>query len=484
MKPSVINHKKGALLVLVIVFGSVFFMMVTGFVGYVVSQYQAQEFRIQKELAREIAEGGLNYYKWFLAHFPGDVTHGTGLPGPFTIPYEDPELGRIGEFDIELDSTAYCGAVSSINITATGRTDAMPDLERTVFGRYARPTVAEYAYIINSNVYVGADAEIIGPYHTNGGVRFDGTNNSTVTSGLEEWVCSGTYGCSPSVTRDGVFTTTANPNTALFSFPSVPVNFTGLTVNLSEMRTRATGSGGVLLGPSGGQGYQIEFLSNGTMNVYRVNSTIQHRGMYNDGVSNIWQNERNIINSRTFLSNQSVPSGCPLIFVEDKVWLSGTVDRKVTLAAANLSGSGENRSIILQGNLDYANEDAGLLVVAQQDLLIGVNVPNDMSLKGILIAQNGRFGRNFYCQSTTYCSSGDRLPSSYQTYAFRNSLTMLGTIVSNGRVGTKWVSGTTWTSGFNNRYNSYDRNLVDDPPPLTPHTSDDYNFVEWRDIYQ
>ncbi len=61
---------------------------------------------------------------------------------------------------------------------------------------------------------------------------------------------------------------------------------------------------------------------------------------------------------------------------------------------------------------------------------------------------------------------------------------MNGTIVSNGRVGTKW-GYTIWPqcvnswSGYNVRYNSYDRKLATDPPPLTPYVSSEYKFVEW-----
>ncbi len=467
------SHQSGALLVLVLVFGAIFIMMVTSFLGYVITQYQAQESRIQRELAREIGEAGLNYYKWFLAHYPGDVTHGTGLPGPFTMEFADPELGRIGEFDIELDSTAYCGAVSAIDITSTGRTDEMPNIERTVYGRYARPTVAEYSFIINANVWAGADIQIIGPYHSNGGIRMDGTNNSTVSSQQETWNCTSTFGCSPAGTRDGVFTTTANPNTALFNYPSVPINFTGLTVNLAEMQTRAVNNGGIHLGPSGDFGYRIDFQSDNTIDVYVVDRTYSHNEYtIEDGTYTAY----NLIREADFLATYTIPTGCPLIFVEDKVWLSGVVPTKVTIAAADVDTVGVDPSVILNGNLTYSTTSAGILVIAEEDVLIGYDVPNDMTLNGIFIAQNGRFGRNHY---TVDSNGGDRC---------RSSLTMNGTVVSNGRVGTKWTGSTgcsgTYSSGFNNRYNTYDRNLVDNPPPLTPHTSDDYTFVEWRDIYQ
>jgi len=99
-----------------------------------------------------------------------------------------------------------------------------------------------------------------------------------------------------------------------------------------------------------------------------------------------------------------------------------------------------------------------------------------MELNGIFIAQNGHFGRNYYGTDT-------KIPSSWESYAKRNSLTINGTIVSNGRVGTKWVCSpdSTYCSGFNNRINNYDRNLVLSPPPMVPRTSDVYTFSDWRD---
>jgi hypothetical protein len=90
------------------------------------------------------------------------------------------------------------------------------------------------------------------------------------------------------------------------------------------------------------------------------------------------------------------------------------------------------------------------------------------------MAQTGHFGRNHY--DTT-------MPNAWEEYIKRNSLTINGTIVSNGREGTKWVSSTgTYLSGFNTRINSYDRDLVSNPPPLTPNTSDTYEFIEWREV--
>ena len=197
--------QKGYLLVLILIFGAVFMTIMTGFLGFVVTQYKSQVFGYNKERALNIAEAGLNYYKWYLAHYPDDTTNGTGTPGPYVGVYSDPEGDPIGEYSLTVSSSSACGQAYAVDITSTGHTYADPNAARKIYARYARPTVAEYAYIINASVWAGSDRTIIGPYHSNGGIRMDGTSNSTVTSGQSSWSCDATFGCSPTATKDGVF---------------------------------------------------------------------------------------------------------------------------------------------------------------------------------------------------------------------------------------------------------------------------------------
>lgn len=470
------TDQRGSLLVLVLVFSSVFLTILTGFIGYIVSQHQLLEERIYREQALEIAEAGLNYYKWYLAHNPGDVTNGTGLPGPYVETYADPEGGDIGEFSLEIASSTFCGDVSSIGIISTGHTYVEPDVTRTVYARYAQPTVAEYAYIINSNVWAGADRTIIGPYHSNGYIRMDGENNSTVTSQQEDWVCDNDQlNCDPPYnegdTLDAVFG--AGPNYNLWTFPAPPINFTGLTLDLAAMQDRAENEGGIYIPPTGGDyGYRLKFQNDNTVDVYTVDQTYQYWGYSSEEG---WEPERNVIKDDDFYGTYTVNEQCPLIFVEDKVWLEGDVATKVSVAAADNDTAGIDPSIIINDNLTYSTASSGILAIAEDNVLIGLTVPDDMEVNGIFIAQNGHFGRNHYS------TSGYDVLSMHNGYVSRNSLTINGTIVSNGRVGTKWVCGGAFCSGFYTRVNSYDRNLVDSPPPLAPNTSDDYRFVEWRE---
>lgn len=469
------SRQSGYLLIMTLVFSSVLLTIVTSMIGFAVVQSRAISAKIQYEQAGQIAEAGLNYYKWYLAHHPGDMTHGTGNPGPYVFTYFDPEGEAIGEYALEIQSTQFCGETSSVRIESVGYTYANPDAKRILSARYARPTVADYAFILNSSVWAGADRVITGPYHSNGGIRMDGRNESTVTSNLASWTCNSSFSCSPSSNEDGVFTTTNHSNPSLFGFPSPPVDFAGITVDLSNIKDKALNGGGLYFGEiSQGNnrfGYRVTFNSNNSVTVRRVNGTQQVWGY---SAEEGWQRERPIITSNNNAQTYTIPADCPVLFFEDDVWLEGTVGGKVTMGVGNLTTSSDPRSIILHNNVLYASAtSSGLLAVSQNNILVGLEVPNDMTVNGVYIAQNGRYGRNHYL--TAY------LNNTYDDYVIRNSLTMNGTIVSNGRVGTQWTSDEVTTSGFLSRTNAYDRLLATDPPPFVPVTSDVYQFHEWRD---
>ncbi|MBX9906815.1 hypothetical protein K2X96_02885 [Patescibacteria group bacterium] len=470
-------HTRGYLIIYALVFGAILFSFLVAFIGFIVIENGTQRVKMEKEGALQIAEAGLDYYKWYLSHFPTDVTNGTGSPGPYVHSYEDPELGVIGEFSLDVEANTVCGDIASIDIHSTGTIASNPDISRTVYGRYARPTVAEFAYIINSNVWAGADRVIMGPYHSNGGVRMDGTNQSTVSSGVETWLCTPGFGCSPTTTRNGVFG--AGPNNDLWSFPSPPISFTGLSVDLALIKAKAQGSGRYFA-PSGNFGYHIVFRNNGTFDLYRVTGTQSVAGYTTEAG---WASERHIISSQTLVGNYTIPPSCSVIFVEDKLWIDGTLTNKVTVAAANVITAGVAPDLILEGNITYATSTAGLLAVGEGSVLIPLDSPDVMTINGIFVAQTGRFGRNHYCQSE--CDSdnpgNEGVSNALDPYVTQTSLTVNGTIVSNGREGTKWTSGATVVSGYQTRTNSYDRKLVSDPPPLTPYTSDTYKFIEWRE---
>lgn len=452
----------GQLLVLVMVFGAVFLIIISSFIGSVVSQARVIDFRFEQQRATEIAEAGLNYYKWYLAHNPGDATGGG------TFVYTDPEDGAIGEYELVISSNSYCGEVSSLEVVSTGHTYANPDAEAIISATYKRPTIAEYSFISNAGVWYGASRVITGPVHGNQGVRMDGFHNSFVGAGVATYEGNG-----------GVYTTTANATPGLFQYPISPIDFTGLTIDLAQMRTSAQANG-IYYGPSTGAGYRLIFNTDGTVDIYRVTTTTNY---WSYSSTEGWhQGERNhIANTVQIADDLAIDPNCPVLFFEDKLWLEGEVTQKVAVAAG-LNTTNAQNNIVISNNLTYqAGSDAGLVAIAEDDVDIGISVPDDLTANGLFIAQNGRFGRNHYCANDCSGTTGNQgLPGTLDQYVSRNSLTRLGSVVSNLRGGTEWSSGGTHISGFRSRVTSFDRNQIDDPPPLIPTTNDEYEMQDWR----
>ena len=103
-------------------------------------------------------------------------------------------------------------------------------------------------------------------------------------------------------------------------------------------------------------------------------------------------------------------------------------------------------------------------MIGQKNVLIGPQSPEDMVLDAVIVAQKGRFGRNHYEDN------------------FRDSLTIRGSVISNGRVGTQWTSGGQMVSGYAQRYTYSDQGQVYNPPPFVMSMGSDYKIVSWEEM--
>lgn len=461
--------QKGITVILVLVFAGVFGLSVSALMSFIFTQAQLGASKEVRERALGIAEAGLEYYHWFLAHNPTDTQDGTGVPGPYVHTYNDPETGQIGSYSLDIVGNTSCGQLQSIDVTSTGEVDEDTRFKRTVFGRHAAPSVAEYAYIIGADVWAGSDRDITGPYHSNGGIRMDGTNNSTVTSGVSTW--SQSFNCNGGSPSNGVCGD--GPNTNLWQYPVSTISFNDMASDFSNLKTYAQNDG-IYLAPYGSteinvggyitavDGYHLIFNNDGTVDIYQVTGTNSVLG-YRSGLG--WSLDHHIISSETFVERRTIPSDCALIFVEDKVWIEGTVNGKVTVIAADLINAGYDPDVIIRDDIDYSTQDGsdGLTVISEFGIYIPPSSPDDLSIKGIFVAQGDRFGRPYY--------SSD----------IKTQLTIQGTIVSSGRVGTKWTCSGTPCSGYLNRDNSYDRLQTTNPPPFTPSSTTTPQYILWQE---
>ena len=479
------KNNKGQILVLILVFGGIFILILASTLGFILSQYRYNLKNVSKYKALSIAEAGVNYYRWYLAHRPGDLSD----PGGPEHEYFDPQGQAIGKFSLEISGQKQCDVINKIVITSTGWTYDFPSLKRKVRVQYAQPSIAEFSTITNSDVWVGSDVEVKGRYHNNGGIRMDGENDSLMTSAKASWTCTSSFGCttcqSPCQKEGslckcpGIFGAGEGQEKGLWKFPTEPIDFQGISTDLNQMKTKAK-SLGVYLGPSGARGYQVIFKNNSTFDVYKIS---QLTPVYGYSLEEGWHWDYHKISGRTFLKNYPIPSGCGLIFIEDNLWVEGTVKGKITIVSADLINPNRDTDVILNSNLIYTTKDGsdGLLVVAERNVLIPLYSPDKMEIDGIFLAQKGRFSRNHYCYSNDPYKCYYWYP--FYPEAIREKLEILGSIVSNGRVGTKWTySDGILASGYKKREYSYDWLLSFNPPPLTPAADDEYQFIKWEEI--
>ncbi len=475
--------KRGSITLLVLVFGGIFLTILMALSSYVLTENSAQDMSRVRAEAFSVAEAGLEYYRWHLAHFPGDLQNGTGAAGPYSVDVPDPSGSSAGTAKLSITANTACNLTTSIDIASTGTVTDGPTAHVTLVARYAQTSVAAYSYIVNSSVWAGADRVINGPYHSNGGVRMDGSANAPVTSSLANWLCTTDFGCTTDTTEPGVFG--AGGNADLWNYPTPQLDFAGIASNFSSLKATAQSSGIYLPRTSSGnnnsaayhKGYHLMFNANGTVTVTTVTSTQKlsvHPVNASDGVT-----DYALVKNENAARTYTIPSGCGLIFVEDNTWIDGVVPAKVTVVTANVTNAGVTPDVFLKGNITYAASDGsdGLTVISAHDILITPDAPDNMQLNGIFVAQGGAFGRNLYLGSNGYSRCDSR-------YEPKGTLTILGSTVSNKRTGTQWENGcgTNINAGFLTRIDSFDRSQLTNPPPFTPTLSTDYRFVDWKQV--
>ena len=157
-----------------------------------------------------------------------------------------------------------------------------------------------------------------------------------------------------------------------------------------------------------------------------------------------------------------------VLFVENNVWLEGTINsKKITVVAANLISS-SLKTMYISHDIRYAHADCSEIigVIGQNDVEITRDSNDFLRIDAALMAQSGRVGRANYTGST----------------AIRNTITVTGAIVSNQRYGFAWADTFgNHVSGYRNRNLYYDNNLLYCPPPYFP-TGKNYLIDLWEEL--
>ncbi|MDD5396976.1 MAG: hypothetical protein PHW24_02845 [Candidatus Moranbacteria bacterium] len=488
--------KKGSALAFVLVMIIVVAITLTSLLGYISSQINFSKDRVERESAFQIAEAGAYYYRWYLAHQVegktaqqvedfwknGNPIGVGGVGHEFERDFSDSENNVIGKYSLVVTPPADGSTI--VTVKSTGWTNLKPSATRTVEVRFRRPSWSEYTFLSDSFMNFGDEATVYGKVHSNEGIRFDGKAYNTVSSSKSRFDDQ-THGGSSLDFGVHTHQPTADPAAPAYpwaagtvpvrsdifvggrEFPVPEVSFTGVTADLGNMKTQAKAGNGMYFDkvatsfPTTPGGRRIKLKNDGTYDVCVVSKS----NAESHAISRYWKNDMSgtcTTCSGACLKNYPIINSA-VIFVEDNVWLEGSVNNKaVTIAAANLSGGSFKADIyigISNSNIRLAAYDCKNMIglVAQKDILVLNDCPDNFIVDAALLAQTGMVGINTGMGGKYSMTFNGAIASYLQPY---------------------FQSG---NSGFANRTYNFNNNLLYCPPAYFP-TGTEYSIDQWDEL--
>ncbi|MDD2766213.1 MAG: pilus assembly PilX N-terminal domain-containing protein [Candidatus Moranbacteria bacterium] len=508
--------QKGSALVYGLVIMTAVAIILTSLLTYITSQIKYSLRIHSREQSFQIAESGISFYRWYLAHQAEGRTaqqlatfwssgNPYGVGTPYVGVYYDPFGTAIGEYSLTVIPPAVGSTI--VRVTSIGATYKYPTDTRTLTVRFRRPSWSESAVLANDFMRFGNGTEVFGKIMSNKGIRFDGLSHNIVSSAVSTFDDPDHTGASefgvhthknvpPTTGVNDTFRSAEAPNSAVAlrsdvfeagrSFPVATVDFNGVIGDMSLMKSEAQAGNGEYFNTTG-FGREIVLKTNGTFDICTVNTydaTTYQPSNYVGAVSGASGSYAGTNGNSCVATTCCVGVACPLIqnskptrgrcasqsnhtivdngviFVENNVWVSGQIDtKKITIAAANLVG-GTIPSLYVMHNLLYTNYTGTDIIglIGQKNVDIPRNSDTTLRIDAALLAQQGRVGRAWYSGLT------------------KNTITIYGAIATSLRYGFAYTDGT----GYINRNLYYDNNLLYYPPPYFP-TGTQYQMDLWEE---
>lgn len=460
----------------ILVILAVFFVFATSIMNWAFQARREVVNKARGTQALQVAEAGIDYYKWHLAHNENDYRDGNdwccggdptktvadcgGVCGPYAKVYKDYDGNEVGEYSLMITPQEVGSTI--VGIESTGKVYADSAVEKTITARLGKKSLARYSFLSNSPIWIGENEGTSGPVHSNGGIRFDGVCDAEVTTSVETYDC-GTVGHDCTGIQDGIWGSADPDCSQYWSFPEDLIDFDLFTLDMAKIKTAAQDDG-IYLAPSAKEGYQIIFQDDGTVDVYVVESITNKVKYYNDSGDEVWDYES--IQKTSAATTYDMPAN-GVIFVEDDTWVEGTVNGRVTVAASRFADQASNYArIIIDGDIWYTTKDGDdvLGLMAEGDILVPKHAPTVMNIDAVMLSQNG----HVYARD-------------YKSEGVKDTITVYGGVITDLFWTWTWVDGNNDTvSGFKNTNTIYDNHLTFSPPPMFP-TEDNYEVLDWNE---
>jgi len=453
--------------------------------------------------ALQLAEAGVDYYKWHLSHDENDHKDGHtwccgdddgdgvgddaltledcgGVCGPYTTEYRNCNDVAIGKYSLMITPPSLGSTV--VGVESTGWVYEDNSVKKVVTSQLGKKSLARYSFLSNSSIWIGEGESTSGPFHSNKGIRFDGDCNASVTNASPDYLYRD-YDEDDNiiyVLHDGIWGLAEDdPCGQYWNYPDSPVDFSLFTVDMASIKKKAEDYGIYLpqfnrsvFHP--GRGYKIVFRDDGKVEVTAIRSFFTYD--YYDGG---WKTDDEEINKLWPTTEEvyDLPEN-GLIFAQDDVWVEGTVKGKVTVVAANLELTRPNfAKITINDNItyfvpdgypdDYRDGNSSLGLMAEGNVLVPGYSPTNLRIDAVMLSQNEHVYRRNYGGEV---NGGGLL----------NKITVYGGIITNKL----W----TWSYSYNNiLYDGYtftetiyDNHLTYGPPPSFP-TDENFDVLSWSE---
>ncbi|MFA6896960.1 MAG: hypothetical protein WCQ96_01605 [Patescibacteria group bacterium] len=458
----------------------VFSVFATGIMSWALQTRKSVVNTARGTQALQVAEAGIDYYKWHLAHDESDYQNGNswccdkdnpvtlsvadcdGVCGPYTEIYKDYDGKDIGEYSLLIEVPPAGSTI--VQIESTGKTYKDVSVKKTIAAKLGKKSLARYSMLSNAPIWIGPDETTSGPLHSNKGIRFDGLCNAEVTSAVASYNCN-TANHSCSGTKPGIWGSASNSCKQYWDFPDNYTDFENFTLNMADIQADAEAAG-ISLAPSGKLGYWLQFKSNGTVDVSRVTGWKYNVKYYDDNGSEVIGNEG--VGSSVFIKNYPIPSN-GLIFVKDNVFVEGTVNGRVTVAATKYEDTPfDYAKIYIESNITYLAKDGGdvLGLMSEGDIVVPRHAPVPVEIDAVMLSQKGHVYTRNYKEENKNKKIG--------------SITVYGGIISNLFWTWTYTSGGKPVDGYTHTIMEYDNNLTFGPPPSFP-TEKEYEVLDWSE---
>jgi len=527
---------KGSALVYGLIIMTAVAILLTSILTFITSQTKYSLQIHAREQAFQIAESGINFYRWYLAHQVEGRTaqqvatfwatgNPYGVATPYIVEYKDPEGSAVGKYKLTITPPLVGSTI--VTVKSEGWTYRYPKDIRTLVVRFRRPSWSENAVLANDFMRFGEGTSVFGKIMSNKGIRFDGVAHNIISSAVATYDDpdhggSAEFGvhthvnvppatgvndaARPAETPPSAVSARSDIFMAGRSFPIATIDFNGVLGDLSLMKSEAQAGRGKYFNNSG-VGQQITLLSAGTFDACTVNSFSEYTSSSTSNTNAIID-YKGIITGATggnsgtngtacittacctttacgyIQSNQTSKGRCSskanypivnngVIFVENNIWLSGKIDSAGMAAPSDGSAKKERISIVAANLIGGATPSVYI-----PDNLTYTNY-NGNEILGVIAQKNIEIPRD---SATTLridaalLAQQGRVGREYYDGRVKSTITVYGAIATSLRYGFAYTDNT----GYTTRNLYYDNNLLYYPPPYFP-TGTQYQMDLWEE---